>query len=244
MRKYLIAVIAALASIALASVAVAQNSDVSSTTSVSPTKAGTKSKPKAATVKTFVKNNIPGTTASKIEIDFPKTVKISGKGLTHCKLAEFAKPGGKANCPAKSKAGTGESHAVLRDASGTGGTPLNFDVTAYVGGDNLVVFYIEQQNNGPVTKALEGKISSASGKFKQKLVITIPQDLQQPTAGLYGALQDLRSTLYNKKGSHSLISTNGCKSKKHTFGAKLTFAPNPAPPPKPTATGTSTAKCK
>ena len=238
MRKYLIAAIAALASIALASVAVAQSEDVSATTTVSPSKAGTKKKPKAAKVTTFVKNNVPNTTASKIEIDFPKTVKISGKGLSHCAPAEFSKPGGKANCPAKSKAGTGVSHAVL----GPQRAPLNFNVTAYVGGNNLVVFYIEQIG-GTVSKALQGKISSASGKFKQKLVITIPGDLQQPAPGLYAALTDLKSTLSNKKGKNSLISVNDCKKKKHTFGAKLTFVPNPGPPPKATASGTSTAKC-
>jgi hypothetical protein len=238
LRKFLIAAVAALATIALASVAVAQSSDVESKTSVSPSKAGTKKKPKATKITTFVKNNVPGTTASKIEIDFPKTVKITGKGLTSCPISAFSRPGGKANCPAKSKAGTGVSHAVL----GPQRAPLNFDVTAYVGGTNLVIFYIEQQG-GTVTKALQGKISSASGKFKQKLVITIPPDLQQPATGVYGALTDLKSTLYNKKGKNSLISTNACKSKKHKFGAKLTFAPNPAPPPKPSATGTSTAKC-
>jgi hypothetical protein len=238
LRKYLIAAIAALASIALASVAVAQSSDVEATTTVSPSKAGTKKKPRAAKVTTFVKNNVPNTTASKIEIDFPSTVKISGKGLTKCALSEFAKPGGDDNCPAKSKAGRGVSNAVV----GANRTPLIFDVTAYVSGNNLVVFWI-QQRGGTVTKALQGKISSASGKFKQKLVITIPPDLQQPAPGLYAALVDLKSTLSLKKGKNSLISTTGCKSKKHTFGAKLTFAPNPAPPPKPTASGTSTAKC-
>jgi len=238
LRKYLIAAVAALASIALASVAVAQNEDVSATTTVSPSKAGTKKKPKATKVTTFVKNNVPNTTASKIEIDFPSTVKISGKGLTKCALTEFSKPGGKSNCPAKSKAGTGVSNAVV----GPERSPLIFDVTAYVGGNNLVIFYIEQRG-GSVTKALQGKISSASGKFKQKLVISIPEDLQQPTPGLYAALVDLKSTLSNKKGKNSLISATDCKKKKHTFGAKLTFAPNPAPPPKPSASGTSTAKC-
>ncbi len=238
MRKYLIAAIAALASIALASVAVAQTADVDATTTVSPSKAGTKKKPKATKVTTFVKNNVPNTTAEKIEIDFPSTVKISGKGLTKCALSEFAKPGGDDNCPAKSKAGSGVSNAVV----GAARTPLVFDVTAYVGGNNLVVFWI-QQRGGTVSKALQGKISSASGKFKQKLVITIPPDLQQPAPGLYAALVDLKSTLSNKKGKNSLISTNGCKKKKHTFGAKLTFAPNPAAPPKPSASGTSTAKC-
>jgi hypothetical protein len=239
LRKFLIVAIAALASIALASVAVAQNTDVDATTVVSPSKSGTKKKPKSIKITTFVKNNVPNTTAEKIEIDFPSTVKISGKGLTKCDLSEFSKPGGPANCPAKSKAGTGVSNAVV----GPQRAPLKFDVTAYVGGNNLVIFYIKQQG-GSVSKALQGKISSASGKFKQKLVITIPPDLQQPAPGLYAALTDLRSTLSNKKGKNALISSLGCKKKKHTFGAKLTFAPNPAAPPKPSATGTSTARCR
>jgi len=238
LRKYLIAALAAVLSIAVAAVAVAQNEDVTSTTTVSPSKAGTKKKPKSTKITTFIKNNVPNTTASKIEIDFPKTVKISGKGLTACKIGAFSKPGGKANCPKGSKAGSGTSNAVV----GPDRVPLKFNVTAYVGGANLVIFYIEQQG-GTVTKALQGKISSASGKFKQKLVISIPGDLQQPNPGLYAALTDIKSTLSLKKGKHSLISTNGCSKKKHLFGSKLTFAPNPAPPPKPSASGTSTAKC-
>lgn len=237
MRKYLIVALAAMLSIAVAAVAVAQSGDVTATTTVSPTKAGTKSKPKPTKVTTFVQNNVPNTTAEKIEIDFPKTVRISGKGLTACKLSAIQAQG-KSACPSKSKAGTGVSHAVV----GPDRVPLNFSVTAYVGGKNLVIFYIEQQG-GTVTKALQGKISKASGKYAQKLVITIPPDLQQPATGVYGALTDLKSTLFNKKGKRSLISSVGCKKKKHTFGSKLTFAPNPAAPPKPSATGTSTAKC-
>jgi hypothetical protein len=239
LRKYLIMALAAVLSIAVAAVAVAQNSDVTATTTVTPAKAGKKSKPKASKVTTFVKNNVPNTTASKIEIDFPKTVKLSGKGLPACKPIEFTKPGGKANCPKGSKAGGGISNAVV----GPQRTPLRFNVSAYVGGANLIIFYIEQQG-GTVQKALEGKISGASGKFKQKLVITIPPDLQQPAPGLYAALTDLKSTLSLKKGKHALITTSACKGKKHTFGTKLTFAPNPAAPPQPTASGTSTAKCK
>ena len=238
MRKYLIAVIAALAALAMATVAVAQNGDVTATTTVSPTKSGTKKKPKSIKVTTFVQNNVPNTTAAKIEIDFPKTVKISGKGLTSCKLSAI-QANGKAACPAKSKAGTGISHAVV----GPDRIPLNFDVTAFVGGKNLVIFYIQQQG-GTVSKALSGKISKGSGGFAQKLVITIPPDLQQPAPGLYAALTDLKSTLQLKKGKNALISSVGCKNKKHKFGAKLTFAPNPAQPPKPSASGTSTAKCK
>jgi hypothetical protein len=238
LRKYLIAVIAALAALAMATVAVAQSGDVTATTTVSPTKSGTKKKPKSIKVTTLVQNNVPNTTAAKIEIDFPKTVKISGKGLTACKLSKI-QANGPGACPSKSKAGTGLSHAVV----GPDRIPLNFDVTAFVGGDNLVIFYIKQQG-GTVSKALSGKISKGSGGFAQKLVITIPPDLQQPAPGLYAALTDLKSTLSLKKGKHALISSVGCKNKKHKFGAKLTFAPNPAQPPKPSATGTSTATCK
>jgi len=240
LRKFLIAAIAALASIALASVAIAQTEDVTSTSKLTPSKAGTKKKPRAAKLHSTIVNNVPNTTAATIEIDFPKTVKISGKGLKHCAVAEFSKPGGKDNCPAKSKAGTGFSNASV--GSGPGAVPLDFNVTSYVAGNNLLVFYIEQKGGG-IVKALQGKISRGSGKFGQKLVITIPEDLRKTAAG-YGNLEDLESTLYNKKGKHSLISTIGCKKKKHTFGAKFTFVPNPGPPPKPSASGTSTATCK
>jgi hypothetical protein len=237
LRKYLIAVIAALAALAVASVAVAADSDITATTKITPSKHGTKKKPKAVKITTFIKNNVEGTTAEKIEIDFPKTVKISGKGLTSCKLSAIQK-GGPAACPSKSKAGTGLSHAVV----GPDRIPLNFDVTAFVGGKNLVIFYIKQQG-GTVSKALQGKISKASGKYAQKLVITIPPDLQQPAPGLYAALTDLNTTLKLTKGKNSLVSTVGCKKKKHTFGNKLTFAPNPNQPPQPSASGTSTVKC-
>ncbi len=98
MRKYLIAVIAALAALAMATVAVAQSGDVTATTKVSPTKSGTKKKPKSIKVTTFVQNNVPNTTAAKIEIDFPKTVKISGKGLTSCKLSAI-QANGPGACP-------------------------------------------------------------------------------------------------------------------------------------------------
>jgi hypothetical protein len=238
LHKLLIAALAALASIALATVAVAQSSDVSSSVSITPSKAGSKSRPKAVKIKTSIKNNVPNTTASKIDILFPSTVKISGRGLTACPASEFSKPGGKANCKSASKAGTGISHAVV----GPQKAPLNFNVTAYVGGSTTVIFYIEQIG-GSVTKALVGKISSTSGKFRQKLSIGIPPDLQQPAPGLYGALNDLTSTLYNKKGSRSLVSTNDCKKRKHNFGSRLTFAPNPAPPPKPSASGSTTVRC-
>jgi len=88
LRKYLIAVIAALAALAMATVAVAQSGDVTATTTVSPTKSGTKKKPKSIKITTFVQNNVPNTTAAKIEIDFPKTV-MSGSAPAYCSTAHI-----------------------------------------------------------------------------------------------------------------------------------------------------------
>ena len=68
--------------------------------------------------------------------------------------------------------------------------------------------------------------------------------LNAPRSRVYAALTDLKSTLQLKKGKNALVSSVGCVKKKHVFGAKLTFAPNPNQPPKPSASGTSIAKCK
>ena len=233
MRKLLIVALAALTSIALASVAIAQSPDITQTLTLSPSGAGTKSKPRATKLKTRITNNLPGTTAEFIEILFPSTVKLSTRGLTACPVAEFLKPGGKANCKSASKAGSGEANAL----TGPQRVPVRFAVTAYVGGPNLVVFYIEQ---GGIKRALRGTISRTSGKFRQKLSIEIPDDLQQ-TAGNYSSLVNLESTLFNKKGKNSLVSSTGCKRKKQTLGSRLVLVDNPGPPPKLSATGSATA---
>ena len=115
--------------------------------------------------------------------------------------------------------------------------PLNFNVTAYVGGNNLVIFYIEQQG-GSVTKALQGKISSASGKFKQKLVITIPADLQQPAPGLYAALTDLKSTLLQQEGQEQPDLVERLQEEEaHVRREADVRRRTPRPPPKPTRLG-------
>ena len=239
MRKYLIAALAAVLSIAVAAVAVGQDTDATMTANVSPAKAGTKKKPRTARVKVFIKNNVPDTTASKIEIFFPKNAKLSTKGLKFCKQATLNAKG-KSSCPAKSKAGVGVSNAVV----GPQHAPLQFNVTNFVGGKNLVLFYIEQKG-GTVRKALPGKIGPArDAKYGQKITITIPEDLQQPATGVYSALTDITASLYNKNGKHSLIKVNGCPaSKKHRFGARLTFVPNPNPPSQSTAQTNTTAPC-
>ena len=93
MRKsILVAGVAALA-VSTAGVAYAQNPDpsITATASVSPTKAGTKSKPKSETLKLKVVNDPASkTTAKSIEIKFPSTLKMSTKGLDQCTKSDDA----------------------------------------------------------------------------------------------------------------------------------------------------------
>ena len=243
MRKPLVAAIAAVTAVGGATVAFAQNPAPSPTldVTVTPTKAGTKRKP--APIKLFlsVQNNVESkTTMSKLEIDLPKYVKASGKGLPSCKFSTLS-ANGPAGCPRGSKAGSGQAHAQLNPSSAQP-TPLTFQVTAFNGGATTLLFYLSQEG-GSIKAALQGKLAFKGGKYNQKLTIAIPQNLQQPVPGVYSALVDFSDTLYLKKGRRSLLTTFGCKNKKHDFAAKLSYAPNPTPPAAPTATATASAPC-
>ena len=179
-----------------------------------------------------------GHEASKIEIDFPKTVKISGKGLTSCKLSKFSSQRRQGlphevqgrHRPHQRRRGSGPRPAELRRHRLRRRQEPR-DLLHRAAGWHGV--------EGAPGQDLEGSGSSIRSSSSR-----IPADLQQPAPGLYAALVDLKSTLSLKKGKNALVSSVGCKNKKHKFGAKLTFAPNPAQPPKPSASGTSTAKCK
>ncbi len=238
MRKYLIVALAAVLSIAVASVALAANAAPDATVTLSPSKAGTKKKPKNATLKLSVKNNQTDATVDTITVRLGKKVKLDGKGFKYC-TADTLNTQGKTACPSGSKAGGGTANAVV----GPGHVPLNFTVDAYVGSKNTVIFYT-QQVGGTVRKALVGKVSKDSGKYGSKIVIKIDDDLQQPAPGVFSSLVDLQTTIKAKKGKHYLVSSVGCTKKKHNFGVSFKFNPNATFPAVGTAAGTTTSACK
>jgi hypothetical protein len=240
LRKYLIVALAAVLSIAVAAVAVAQDPSTAPevTAKLTPTNAGTKKKPTNSTLKLFVKNNKTDATVDTITVNIGKQVKLSGKGFKYCTAATLNGQG-KTACPSGSKAGGGTANAVV----GPGKVPLKFTVDAYVGSKNSIIFYT-QQVGGTVRKALVGKVSSASGKFGSKITIKIDEDLQQPAPGVFSSLVDLQTTIKAKKGKNYLVSSIGCKSKKHNFGVKFNFAPNATFPAVGSTEGTTTSACK
>jgi hypothetical protein len=246
LRKYLIAALAAVLSIAVAATAIGQG-PASGSVKISPTKAGTKKKPRSIKLTLSVKNETPGTTASRIDVFLPRFVRASGKGLKTCSASKAAGN----NCPKASKAGGGTANALVNPTAANP-APLHFKVTAFNGGTNKILFLLQQVNDqgqvipSGVTRVLTGKLSRASGaNFFQKLRINIPDDLQQPAPGVYSALQDLTTTLSLKKGKKALLTTVGCPAaKQHVLGVLLTYAPNPGPPPRPSGSAEATTSCK
>jgi hypothetical protein len=241
LRKYLVVALAAMLSIAVAAVAVAQDPSTAPdvTATISPSKAGTKKKPKNVSLKLFVKNNKTDATVDTITVNLGKQLKLSGKGFKYC-TAETLNTQGKAACPSGSKAGGGTAHAVV----GPGRSPVSFTVDAYVGAKNKIIFYTQQPPPGTIRKGLVGTVSKASGKYGSKIVIKIDDDLQQPAPSVFSGLVDLRTTIKGKRGKHYLVSSTGCKKKKHNVGVKFSFAPNATFPATGSISGDASAKCK
>jgi hypothetical protein len=244
LRKSLVAALAALTALVMATVAFAQNPapTIDVTVTASPTKAGTKASPKSEKINlTIINNKESKTSASKIEITFPKTLKLSTKGLKSCSVSKLDNEG-KAACPTAAKAGVGTAEALVNPASANP-APLKFNVTAYVAGTNLLAFYLEQQGtDSGVQQALPAKITKAGSG--QKLTINIPKNLQQPAPGVYSALQNIKNSLGLKSGKNALVKSIGCpKAREHQIGVKISYVPNPNPPAASSAKSADGATC-
>jgi hypothetical protein len=253
LRKSLAAVVAVPTVLVMATVAFAQNPApvVDVTATVKPTKAGTKKKPKSETVKLVINNSRESkTTASRIDITMPKTLKLNTKGLKSCSVARLD-ASGTAGC-SKAKAGSGTADAILNPNSPS---DLCFKTTPFVAGKNLIAFYLQQTNcetgavnEDGVAQALPGKITKAGSG--QRLRIDIPRNLQapvdnpnDPSQSVYSALLKIETTLGLKSGKRALVSSVGCKSKQHKIKTTITYADNPNPPASRTASATDGAPC-
>jgi hypothetical protein len=237
LRKLIMGAVVASLSLAVAGAAVAQAPESTFDAEVSPADAGTKRKPKNTALTFEVTLNKPQTTVEFIDLALPRALKISGKGLKRCSQETLAFEGPSA-CPAGSKAGpTGEATAQLLDAT------LEFDVTPFVMDSNTLVFYIASEAGSglfvqsPITGEITGK--------GRKLRIRIPEELRKPDGVNDASLTGLKQTFKGKVGKKYLVSSTGCKNRKHRFTGKLTFAErgDNAPVPAPVELSTS-APCK
>ena len=239
MRKLLTVAAAATATLAVAGGAVAQSGEMTFKASVSPADAGTAKKPKNTKLRFEQTLDKPGTTVEFIDLALPKGLKLSGKGLGDCTVDDLAFEG-TAAC-ANDKAGpTGHATALLE---GPSPQVLEFNVTPFVANSTTMLFYVANEEGAGifVQSPITGKIT-AKGR---KLRIQIPKELRQPVPGVDASLTSIDVTFTARKGKRYLVSSVGCKNRKHRFGAKLTFSEradgNPVPDP---ISASATARCK
>jgi hypothetical protein len=247
LRKTLIAAIAALSVLAMAAVALAQNPApvVNVTAKAGPKKAGTKKKPKSETIALHITNSEESKSSAKqIEITFPQTLKLSTKGLKTCSVSKLDATG-PTTCPTKSRAGKGNAIANLNPDQPS---KLYFNVTTFVAGKNKLAFYLQQTTTEKGAIAPDGVAQALPATIKksgkgQKITIKIPANLQQPAPGVFSALLEINNDLGLKDGKHALVTSVGCKSKKHKVGVAISYVPNPNPPAKSKVSSSGAAAC-
>lgn len=245
MRKTPTLLVGLLATGAIAGTAIAQTAGTHTLdVSVTPSKAGTKKKPKAVTFKLDLSNSKESkTTASRIEISLPSGLRMNPKGFPKCPAPADATVEFDADaCPTKSRLGTGTADAVT-GPSDPNPQPVRFENTFFVGsGTSLTIFLKATEID--FRRVLVGKISNGG----RKLTINIPEDTQQPAPGTYAALTDIVTTLKGTAGTgrkkHGFFELSRCKGGKLKVTSKLTYAPNPNPPAAGSSTATDNVTCK
>src|SRR3954453_5814909 len=236
MKKLAIAVTGALALAGIgAGISSAVNPDITIQASMSPTKHGTKKKPKVTKLvvklATTPRSDEPAFAASDTIVHLGKELVFNGKALKTCSAAQVQSDDTK--CPKGSRVGQGK-------AAGTAlGLTENLTVTAYNGpGGNKLELLVDGQTPLQIHSVIEGKLQTDSGKFGKKLVVAIPETLQQPAPGAYATLTDFRTTV---KGTGSkkrpYIGLSGCAKKTLNYKSDFVFTDGT------TSTASATSKC-
>ena len=241
MRKLAIAVTGVLALGGIgAAVSSAVNPDLTMKASISPTKHGTKKKPKKT--KLVVNLTTEGTaaepngsfSASKTVVHLPKELQFNGKAFPTCTNAQVTADDTK--CPRKSKVGFGAATGNALQ------TDEHIKVIAYngPGGNKLELLLLSQDGPLPIHQAIEGVLSSDKAPYGKKLTVTIPPGLVSPVTGVYPTLRQFDTTINAVVGKNKkpYVGVQSCpKNKTMAFAADYTFSDGT------TKSVSTTAKC-
>jgi hypothetical protein len=235
MRKLTLAAIAAVSVIGAVGVAQAVTPTTALKASVTPSKKGTTKKP--ANVKLSVElitqpaAGDPAFATRSTVVHFDKNLKFGSKYLKSCTASQVQTDDTK--CAKGSKVGSGS-------ATGSAlGLTENLAVTAYNGpGGNKLELLVDGQAPLQIHSVIEGKLQADSGQFGKKLVVAIPETLQQPAPGAYATLTDFKTTV---KGTGSkkrpYIGLSGCTKKTLNYKSDFVFTDGT------TSTASTTSKC-
>jgi hypothetical protein len=211
-------VLGGLMAVGAVSVAIAQSSSstvLTVSSSVFPSKAGTKKRPQGVTLTVKTTWATPGDgekpVIQRAIVLFPKGSLYNGAKYPKCSQTVLARKGPKA-CPKGAIMGTGTGTAFAD-------TVLTHPhITVVNGGATRTYLYTVLDNPARVQAPVPGVITKMTGKWAYKLTITVPQSLQI-VAGVPIALRDLTF----KVGKKSWLATTGCPGGKWPFSVQTFY---------------------
>jgi hypothetical protein len=219
MRKVALLATTVVAAVGMTSPALAVNADQGLNISLSPTKAGTKKKPANVKLKvittTTPKDATPFATRQAV-IHFDKNLVFNPGKFKTCTAATVQS--NEAACPKGSKVGSGS-------AIGTAiGQTSNLAVSAYNASGSKLLLHVTASTPLQIDSVITASLKADTGKFGKKLVVPIPDNLQQPVPGVFATLKQFVTTVKATSKGVPYVGLAGCpKSKKLSFKGDFTF---------------------
>jgi uncharacterized low-complexity protein len=217
----------------VAGIAQAVNSKQSMSISLAKNKAGTPKAPKdigKLTVDLAVavdQTDAPFATKTTT-LFFDKNLVFNSAKFKSCTEAQVR--AGAAACNA-AKVGSGIAQANAL------GQQENLTVKAYNGpGGKSLLLRVQGQTPLVIDSVIIGKLVNGSGAYGKKLVVTIPDNLQQPLTGVYATLTRFKTTVGGVQKKVPYIGLKGCPaSKKLQFKGDFVFTDGTKQSPSTTA---------
>jgi hypothetical protein len=222
MRKVVVLTAAvAAAAVGITGVANAVDAEQGLSIKLAANKAGTAKKPRSIsklTVTTTTKPNeaAPAYATKTAVIHFDKNLVFGASKFKSCTLTQAQAHD--AACD-RAKVGGGSATAVV---ASIGANPT-LKVTAYNGPKGRNIWLRVQEPTFNIDSILEGALKSDTGKFGKKLIVTIPENLQQPIPGVYATLTQFITSVGGTSKGTPYIALKGCTGGKLNFRGDFTF---------------------
>jgi hypothetical protein len=234
MRKVALLATTAIAAVGVTTPAWAVNADQGLDVSLSPTKAGTKQKPAAVKIKvkttTNPKDNVPFATREAV-IHFDKALVFNPKKFKTCSASKIQ--ASESSCPKGSKVGSGS-------AIGTAiGQTSNLKVSAFNGPKSKLMLHVTASTPLQIDAVIQASLKKDKGKYGYKLVLPVPDNLQQPVPGVFAVLLKFVAATKGTSKGVPYIGLTGCPaSRKLSFKGDFDYSDGTS------KTATDTVRCK
>lgn len=218
-------------------VALAATKDQKIDGTISPTKAGTKAKPRNASLSITLTTPAPPAgkqfATERAKISLPRGLKFNGAKFPECTAAKL-QSGGPAACPSGSKIGSGSANATALN----GQINAALTVTAFnASKGKKLLLLVRGSQPIQINSVIEGTLkSTTSASYGSILDVTLPANLKS-IAGAQPTLTKFVTKISATRNKVGYIQSTSCPSGGWKFKAALTFTDGD------TGTGTDKVTC-